>query len=538
MINIIANLLFLICLVICVVASIKNKINNDNSIIEKYGKIVAVLIFICSAISITYKVNDLPKGLHVDEAGALYDAICISKYGVDRYLYKLPVYFINFGGGQNALYTYLAAILIKIFGVSTMTFRLPAIILSLVSMICFYKMVDENNSRKEALFGIFILAISPWFIMKSRWGLESYLMCSLMTISTFVFVKALNFNKKWLYALSGVLFGLTLYTYAISYIVVPVVIGVVLLYMLIIKKTNIKNIIYMAIPLGVLAIPLLMMLAYNSGIIENAQIPIFSIPKLWFYRGGEISFRNIPQNMKNIFELLFIKDFLNYNAIAEFGTLYKLSIPLVILGLIESVKNVIKDIKQKEFSVDFIMLVTFLVAFGTGLCIAEPNINKINAIYIPMIYFAGKFLCYISNYIKFGALVIVLLYCLNGAIFISYYFTEFANTDLVYFENDIIEASKRAEELKKDKIYIKNCLNQTYIYTLIATPISPYEFNENLQIQDGIVTAYGKYQFKIPEEINKNAVYIIKNNSNKINELIEDGFNVEQYGEFKVLWSE
>ena len=86
--------------------------------------------------------------------------------------------------------------------------------------------------------------------------------------------------------------------------------------------------------------------------------------------------------------------------------------------------------------------------------------------------------------------------------------------------------------MEKDNIYIENCVNQTYIYTLIATPISPYEFNKNLQIENGIVTEYGKYKFQIPEKIDENAVYIIKNNLQKI----ENGFQMEQYGEFYVIW--
>lgn len=542
MLNIIQDIMFLGVLICCVAAKIldikkgpKKEITND-SIIQKYGNIIFFIILFLSIISISYKIWENPAGLHVDEAGALYDAICISEYGVDRYLYKLPVYFINFGGGQNALYTYLAAIMIKIFGASTLVFRLPSIILSTISMVCLYKIVSENNSKKEALFTTFILAVSPWFIMKSRWGLESYLMCSMLTISSFTFIKALNFQKTKMYILSGILFGLTLYTYAIAYLVVPAIIGITLIYMLINKKIKIKNIIAMAIPLAILGIPLVLMLAYNSGLINHASIPVFSIPKLWFYRGGEISLSNIPENFKNIFEILFIKDFLNYNAIEEFGTLYKCSIGLVIFGIIEALRNAIKEVKHRDFGLDTYMLITFFAVFFTGLCVAELNINKINAIYIPMIYFAGKFLYFISQNIKFGGFAIIAIFCINAGMFLNYYFTDYTKVDLMYFEQDIIEASEKAEELKKEKIYVENCLNQTYIYTLLATLISPYEFNESVEINNGIVTKYGKYHFEISENIENEAVYVIKNDTNKISQLVNAGFEMEKVGEFNVLW--
>ncbi len=539
MINIMADFLFFMTLIICIITKIKNKTeqsNHTNQWLEKYAKFIFIVIFIISSVLLTYKIENIPQGLHVDEAGAWYDAICISKYGVDRYLYKLPVYFINFGGGQNALYTYLSAICIRIFGVSKTIFRLPAVLVSLLSLIVLYKMIAENKDKKNALFISFILVVSPFFVMKSRWGLESYLMSSLLTISTFIFMKALNSDKLFWYILSGVFWGLTLYTYAIAYIAIPAIIGMVLLFMILLKKIKIKNILAMAIPLGILAIPLILMLVINSGILEKATIPIFSIPKLWFYRGGEISFKNILPNINHIFEILFTKDFLNYNAIEGFGTLYKLSIPLVIFGLVEVIQNVIKDFNKKELSLDFIMLVTFIIMFLLGLCIAELNINKINAIYIPMIYFAGRFVAYSSDKMKYVGIVIVLAYCLEAGFFLHNYFTEFAKSDLMYFEEEIIEASRKAESLQKNKIYVENCLNQTYIYTLIATPISPYEFQENLQIENEIVTQYGKYTFQIPEPIDEDAVYMIKNDAEKLNALIKNGFETQLYGEIHVLW--
>lgn len=538
MVNIIADVLFLIVLAVCLAS--KTKVEKDNSnkneFIEKYSNIFLIALLMISLILLTYRISSVPYGLHVDEAGAFYDAISISNYGVDRYLYKLPVYFINFGGGQNALYTYLAAIIMKIFGANIVTFRLPAVILSLMSVAFLYKMVSENNGKREALFSAFILIVAPWFIMKSRWGLESYLMCSMMTISMAVFIKALNNECKITYALAGVLFGLTLYTYAISYLVVPAVLGITLIYGLIVKKVKIKNIICMAIPLGILAIPLMLMLAFNSGLVKSAKIPIFSIPELWFYRGGEISLRNVPENIKNMLDMLFIKDFLNYNAIEEFGTLYKLSIPLVVFGIIEVIRKVIKDLKAKECSIDFVMLLTFIVTFFVGLCVSELNINKINVIYIPMVYFAGRFLEIIATKSWNLVIIILLAYIINCALFVPYYFTEFAKLDLELFENDIMDASKRAEELKKDIIYVEDCLNQTYIYTLVVTPISPYEWNENLFIDGGNVIKYGKYVFEVPEDIDENAVYIIKDNREKIDQLVENGFELEEHGEFCVLF--
>ena len=93
----------------------KQKIDHYiTNLVEKDYKIIFFAILMLAIVLNTYRLGEVPRGVHVDEAGMTYDAYCIANYGVDRFLKHLPVYFINFGGGQNALYTYLAAIVIMI----------------------------------------------------------------------------------------------------------------------------------------------------------------------------------------------------------------------------------------------------------------------------------------------------------------------------------------------------------------------------------------------------------------------------------------
>ena len=73
----------------------------------KWNTVIFVLIISIACFVRIYKIEEIPAGIHVDEAGMAYDAFCISIFGVDRALNHLPVYFINFGGGQSALYTYI-----------------------------------------------------------------------------------------------------------------------------------------------------------------------------------------------------------------------------------------------------------------------------------------------------------------------------------------------------------------------------------------------------------------------------------------------
>ena len=80
------------------------------------------------------------------------------------------MYFTNFGGGQNALYTYLTAILIRICSTyNSVIIRLPALILSIIEVIICYKLAREFTGKKTSLLFMLMITLAPWHTIKSRW---------------------------------------------------------------------------------------------------------------------------------------------------------------------------------------------------------------------------------------------------------------------------------------------------------------------------------------------------------------------------------
>ena len=506
-------------------------------IIEKNVNKIFIVIFLLFAIILLYKIGLIPQGLHVDEAGMAFDAISIITNGTDRYLNQLPVYLVNFGGGQSSLYAYLTSVLVGIFGFSITIIRLPSVMITLISLIAIYKLIKDNVGKKEALVISFIYAIVPFNIMKTRWALDAYLLAPMFIISIFSLLYAINKCKYRYFIIAGICFGLTLYTYAISYIIIPIMLGIVLLYYLYIKEIDLKQIILFGIPLFILALPLLLMVGYNSGIISKINLPLFKIPDLWWYRGAEVSFSNISQNINEIFEVIFVKDFLNYNAIEKFGTLYYISIPFVIFGFIFTLCDSINILKRKDKSVDIIFMVSFVVIFIVSLCLEEVNINKINAIYIPLIYFMAKGIWFLCNRFKKTYIIVILIYLLELIMFLNYYFGEFANQKLYLFEENILYAIEFAEKQEKENIYVEQSLNQTYIYTVLASKTKTEDFAKTYKLDNYYrVCEYSNYKFYFPSQIDKNGIYIIKYNENLINILKENGFKEEAFEEFKVLY--
>ena len=68
-------------------SEIINKISDKIiTFFNKYYKILIGLLFVLTFFTSFFKIGEVPYGMHVDEAGMAYDALSISRYGVDRYL--------------------------------------------------------------------------------------------------------------------------------------------------------------------------------------------------------------------------------------------------------------------------------------------------------------------------------------------------------------------------------------------------------------------------------------------------------------------
>ena len=122
-----------------------------------------------------------------------------------------------------------------------------------------------------------------------------------------------------------------LYTYSLSWITLPVFLLFVLICLIRSRSIIWKQFWAFCIPLGLLASPLLLFLAVNMLGRGEISTPFFTIPKLFAYRGAEISLANLKNGLQMLKSILFFGP-LEYNAFPEFGTLYYISVPLVIAG--------------------------------------------------------------------------------------------------------------------------------------------------------------------------------------------------------------
>ncbi len=329
-----------------------------------------------------------PHGMHIDELGAAYDSFCISEYGVDQYQYKLPVYFRCFGEGQNALYTYLAAVIFKLGGVSVFNFRLVAVICAVFAFIAMFFLSGMLVDRKYIPLALFLMTSMPAYVMSEHWGLECYLFLSFAIISMSFMLGGLLKQSVLLYFLSGLFWGITLYTYAITYVVVPPFLVLALIYLIRVRKIDIRQALATALPVCILGTPLFIQQLVMMDVIPPFEA--FGIIDFWrpvFYRYGAISPSFIPYNLLHSTYLILVDDLIEYNSAKLFGSIYYVSIPFMLIGLVLAAKAFVISVKTRKedpWALVFIFYVTARIAL---LFVKEPNTNRANSLYLPFLLF-------------------------------------------------------------------------------------------------------------------------------------------------------
>lgn len=316
-----------------------------------------------------------------------YDAWCLSQYGTDRYLNSYPLYLINFGGGQSALYAYLTAFLFHFFGFKMIFLRLPSILFSLLTVI-FGMLIIRHifpNRKELPILGGYLITISPIFILMARIGMDCHLMLGASTVFLYFFIQAINSDKYLYYVLSGITGGIILYTYALSYIVLPLFLLLSFLYVLSIKKFSLRKWLSMGIPLGLIASPLIAIQFINLLDLPEMYLGPFTLTKLPGYRVDELGGFNFA-SFRNIIVTIFTGDMWSHNSISGIPNLYWIAIPFVVIGIIHCIFRLILSIRQKNLDPKVFCLIWFICIIYTMSHI-WPCLTQLNSIFFVMIVF-------------------------------------------------------------------------------------------------------------------------------------------------------
>lgn len=451
---------------------------------DKVQKLLFILILILGIGARLWMYGDVPGGINQDEAFAAREAWSLLHYGKDSFGYSCLMYLTAWGSGMNALNTYLMMPFIALFGMHTWVFRLPQMLIGILSLFAIEEIVSKVADWKCSLLAMFLLAVSPWHIMLSRWALESNLVVGFLLFGLLFFIYGME--KQPFFILSAVFYGLSLYCYAAVWPIVPIIILMQGLYLLYVHKTKITKYIVIAIVIFIMfAIPVILFYLVNMDILPEIVTPWFSVPRLIYFRSSDVSALDIPEKFSALLQLLLTEnDGCYWNSTAEFGLYYKYGLVFTVTGLAVCVKQTWKSLNGRTYHGYTFFMIQFLLAVVLGMLI-HVNVNRINCIHTWVLIFMAigidQYIRLFKKIFPHVEVVITALYLVAFISFEHFYFTTYADNISQYFKKGIEPAVLYAESQRDagQTIHVGDSFN--YEQILVFSTITPDEYKSSVE---------------------------------------------------------
>lgn len=182
------------------------------------------MLTVLAALLRLYQTGTLPSGLHHDEAsnGMLALQILNGRY---------PVFFSEYTG-KEAGFMYLVALSIRFWGQTVFALRLPAALVGVALVPAVFGVGRRIVGGYGALLAAGVTAVAPWLLHINRIGFRASLLPLLLTLWAWVLLRALDTNRLRDWLSTGVLLGLTAYTYTASRLV-PVLVVLFVAYLVV-----------------------------------------------------------------------------------------------------------------------------------------------------------------------------------------------------------------------------------------------------------------------------------------------------------------
>lgn len=510
-------------------------------------KLIPVLfaVFLIAGIGArVWRFGAIPSGMNQDEAFAAYEAYSLLTTGLDTSGYPFPVYLTAWGSGMNALESYLMIPFIALFGLEPWAVRLPQLMVAVLSLIAAYDVLKRMADQWAALCGMFLLAVCPWHIFLSRWGLESNLAPGFLLFGLCFFLRGLEDHRFFL--LSALMYGLSLYCYATIWPFVPLILLLQAGYALCCGRLRFRGRdgLWIGLSIGLLfllALPLVLFLMVNWGWMDEIRLPFLSIPKLVVMRSGEFSLSRVPENAANLLAIFFEQgDGLPWNGTERFGLFYYGTLPFFFVGVYYAVRETVRGVRQRELRLIGFLLIQLLAAVLQGLLI-QVNVNRVNSLWMPVVLLSGVGVWFLCGRIDRRALLVPLI--LYAALFLRferYYFTQYPQEIQWAFRDGLGEAVDAALAREGEICLSKNA---NYACVLFYSAQDPDEYRDTVVYTNYPsafldVARFGRFRYGIDAVVPDPSCVYLTENQTDLDLLAAAGFTVERYGCYSVAYYE
>lgn len=490
-----------------------------------------------------YGIGSMVTGINQDEASIAYDAWGIANYGMDRNLTRLPAYLIAWGSGQNAGYAWLLIPFIKLLGMNVFAVRLPMALVGCASLWALYTILRRADDKRLALLGLFLLAICPWHILKSRWALESNLFPDVLLWGVALLCTGIaTKHLRWFYA-ACFCWGLSAWCYATSFIMLPLFILPVAIVLVRNKSLPWLHLFGCAGVFLLACWPIIAFTAVNMFQWPAIELPFLTIPRLIVMRQGEFAFfgqnpiGQLVANAKNTLSILLAQDDgLSWSVTRGFGLIYPFSLPLVLVGVLRTALPKRRGGTLRGLVPGGWVFVPWgLSALFLSVSI-DPNVNRINGLWFPLVWFWILGAWEIFKLGKFWRRFLVGLYAV--------YFLMFCNTTIkdqndrfrAAFDAGFLEAVQYVDGMDKP-VYVSGA-SAPYIKVLFATTPSPQDFQNSIIYEEkgayGNVYEWDKWTVAEPPDTAPTGDYAIVVRDGIQQPYIDAGWDLTQ---FEYFWA-
>lgn len=550
----ILNLLSVLFFAVMAVRTARQPTSSSSADLPKrHLQILFTGILLLGAALRLFRLDVWPICMPEDEASIAYDAYCLATYGTDRYGFAMPVHMTAWGWGQSALSAYLAALSFRLFGDTLFALRLPQALLGIASLPAVYAIGKKAGGSRCGLWTMFLLAVSPWHIMMSRWNLDCNFAPAMIWLGLAFFVWAID-ETPWKMLPACFFFGLALYSYAVSQIVLFLFLLAAGLWLLRSRKVCWKWHLPAAVLLGLMALPQILFLLVNQGILPQIVTPWFSVPKLLHYRAGELGAYSLGYTLLHLLRLMVLQyDGNTLSSLSGFGVFYLFMLPFFCTGLVVGVRRLLTDWKSRSWSVAGMCLLFFLMAFGTGLMV-EPITWRCVNVWTGMLLLTALglhwWLCRLPGWGRY-AWTAILLAAL--ALFMHTYIFREAQDIGYHGEFSAPEAVAFAQELPADKIYMSSGIysSTNWVYDAWNRRLPPEQFVQNYDFHVGTpediyayyTPSFGRmhYIYKKTDNVEQhvgedNVAFVLSNYVDNIPWFQSQGFETKIFQHYTVAW--
>ncbi len=449
----------------------------------------------------TARLGSVPAGFNQDEACNGYDAYSLLHTGRDQHGNLLPVAIQAFNDYRMPLFDYSLIIPIGLFGLKPISVRLGAAMWGIGDLVGLAILAGLILGLRGAALAVLLMAISPWHLPISRFGHEAITAAATTTLAVaFLFLGLRLQRGRWLLA-SGLMFGLSLYSYSITKaFVIPFLAWTAAVYWRELKPLRRQALLAVAVVV-VCAIPQSvalwrhyagMMARYDSVAALRLPWPIairmivrgwlfYFSPAFLFLRGST----DVSLHPPGYGQLLVAQGAMLFLALCTLSDRRFRRVAVFLLGwlaIAALTSALILPIGHPLHSLLMLTPLTLLCALGMVFLFDLANVSRLARILV--------------------AAAILLVLGLQGTRFVWFYFRQYPALAAYEYQYGLGQAVRRAASLGNGPVVISTYTNQPYIYVLFFTGYPPERFQNEPVIQSqglfATVWQFDRYRFTDP----------------------------------------